>query len=211
MPGNLKKLSKVCCFNQLYPKLLLILLVTLCSCGDQEPEKISIIPQPASIIERSGSFHLDNNTKIAVSSESLLMEAEYLTGYLSQRFGLNTEILVGTAPGGDIISLMIDPGIPHPEGYNLKSGKSGVIIEGQSEAGVFYGIQTLLQLLPTESRPVVPAVKISDEPRFVWRGMLLDVSRHFFEVDDIKKILDDMAMHKLNRLQMHLTDDQRYY
>ncbi len=186
---------------------LFILLVVLCSCGNQVQSDPNIIPQPKLITAGNGSFNLGKEVNISISSESLVGDAEFLAGHLSRRFGLIANVL----PEGDStgkITLGLDSVIPHSEGYNLISDESGVVITGQSTDGVFYGIQTLLQLLPLEGRPLVPALEISDEPRFSWRGMHLDVCRHFFEVDFIKKTLDAMAMHKLNTFHWHLTEDQ---
>ena len=103
------------------------------------------------------------------------------------------------------------------EGYRLEVAPDGVVIRGGGAAGMFYGTQTLLQLLPPRvfgaakvQGPVawtVPAVRINDRPRFVWRGLLLDVARHFFSKEELKNFIDLMAQHKLNTLQLHLTDD----
>src|SRR5690606_17759378 len=104
----------------------------------------------------------------------------------------------------------------HPEGYRLSSTAGRVVISAPELAGLFYGVQTLRQLLPAsvEYRAArrrvlqVPPVEIADAPRFGWRGLMLDVARHFFSVDDVKRVLDLMALHKLNRLHLHLADDQ---
>ena len=99
--------------------------------------------------------------------------------------------------------------VENPEGYNLTVNSNGVTITG-SEAGVFYGIQTLRKALPVEacSKVVLPAVSINDYPRFSYRGTHLDVSRHFFNKEEIKRLIDMLALHNINRFHWHLTDDQ---
>ncbi len=114
---------------------------------------------------------------------------------------LNVRALPGTAAPGPI-ETSIDTSLP-PEGYVLYCTESGIFIRGGSEAGIFYGRQTLDQLGPD-----VPCGRISDQPRFGWRGVLLDVARHFMPVADVLRFVDLMAFHKLNVLHLHLTDDQ---
>jgi len=96
------------------------------------------------------------------------------------------------------------------EGYRLTVSRKGIEIVGGSEAGVFYGMQTLRKSLPVGTQPAIelPAVIITDEPRFAYRGMHLDCARHFFTVNEVKKYLDMMALHNMNRFHWHLTDDQ---
>ena len=115
------------------------------------------------------------------------------------------------------IRLALDAGLGvKAEGYNFESSGKGIVIKGKDSAGAFYGVQTLLQLLPppggknwgTNRTATVPGLKILDEPRFAWRGMMLDVGRHFYDVKDIKQLLDLMAFHKLNTFHWHLTEDQ---
>ena len=187
--------------------LFLLFAVLICSCTTQQPADISIIPQPNEIIIGDGANTLSGKILISVDNTNLLADAEYLSSQLSKRFGLKIDIQNKAEKSVDIL-LRLDPEIQNPEGYVLKSEKSGVEIAGQSAAGVFYGIQSLLQLLPLEGSAVLPVLEIIDEPRFVWRGMMLDVGRHYFEIDSIKKILDGMAMHKLNTFHWHLTEDQ---
>ena len=96
--------------------------------------------------------------------------------------------------------------VKEAEGYILTVSQKGIRIEGGSAAGVFYGIQTLRKAVKEGS--VLPAVIITDAPRFVWRGMHLDCSRHFFSTDFVKKFIDLLALHNMNRFHWHLTDDQ---
>merc|ERR1719433_600488 len=97
------------------------------------------------------------------------------------------------------------------QGYNLNITDEAVVLEAPTPEGLFYGVQTLRQLISTEegaAAATLPAVTISDAPRFVWRGLHLDVSRHFFTADQVKSLLDTMSLYKLNRFHWHLTDDQ---
>lgn len=106
------------------------------------------------------------------------------------------------------ITLLIDTSVKHPDGYMLRYGREGVVITGGSESGLHYGVLTLLQLLQQNGGSILYPFSIVDEPRFDWRGMHLDVSRHFFSVEEIKRYLDLLAMYKMNVFHWHLTDDQ---
>jgi len=112
--------------------------------------------------------------------------------------------------GTKALQMSIDPKIGHTEGYRLTVSKKGIKIVGGSEAGVFYGMQTLRKSIPVEAQDGVelPAVIITDQPRFAYRGMHLDCARHFFTVSETKTFIDMMALHNMNRLHWHLTDDQ---
>ncbi|MFC4064907.1 beta-N-acetylhexosaminidase [Actinoplanes subglobosus] len=114
----------------------------------------------------------------------------------------SVRVTPGPARAGDSVRTRIDPGL-HPEGYVLSCTPDGIDLVGGSEAGVFYGRQTLLQLGPD-----VPCVRVEDAPRFAWRGVLLDVARHFMPVPDVLRFVDLIAFHRLNVLHLHLTDDQ---
>lgn len=133
---------------------------------------------------------------------------------------LNPEVVTTRTPADTVISLTLSKAVAHPEGYHLTVDSTGVFIEASTEAGLFYGIQTLRQLLPPEATHTdpslaprdtewkIPFVVIKDSPRFQYRGMHLDVARHFFPVDFIKRYIDLLALHKMNRFHWHLTDDQ---
>ena len=122
---------------------------------------------------------------------------------------------------GGVIEVAIDAtqGALGAEGYDLTITRDSVRLKAAAPAGLFYGVQTLRQLLPSwgeyeavmfqQPRPVtLPAVHIRDTPRYPWRGAMLDVARHFFSVDDVKRYIDLLALHKMNRLHLHLADDQ---
>ncbi len=176
-----------------------------------------VIPAPVSIIEAGGAgFTLDSKTVI-VHEKALSNEANYLNEALRPAAGIDLKLATETTGAGGSRIILKLGGKLGKEGYTLRSVAGTVTIEGADPAGVFYGIQTLRQLLPpeiyrsTKTRDVaweVPAMEISDHPRFAWRGLLIDPARHFIPVADVKEFIDHMALHKFNRLQMHLTDDQ---
>ena len=133
--------------------------------------------------------------------------AHLLAEYIGEKTGL--DLRTTAEPQAGAITLAIAPG-ENAEGYLLTVTAEGVNITGASEAGVFYGIQTLRKALPiTDAKSIkLPAVTINDYPRFGYRGAHLDVSRHFFSVDSVKRFIDILALHHINRFHWHLTDDQ---
>ena len=187
----------------------------------QPTAQLPIIPLPAVLTRADGVFAITSSTVITTES-GLDTQARYLASVLGPSTGFTLEVRPNARPQGPAIhlGLEVDPArraALGDEGYRLDVTPQGIVIRGTAPAGVFYGIQTLRQLLPAEafaSRPrpgvrwEVPAVSIEDAPRFSWRGSHLDVSRHFMPLDYVRKHLDLMALHKLNRFHWHLTDDQ---
>ena len=180
---------------------------------------INIIPLPMQLTESDDSFEVDDKTTICVSAEELKPIAKLLADKLRASADLSLQIEIGEEPSGDAIYIGVDTALPlKEEGYTLRSDKRGVSIIGKSAHGAFYGMQTLLQLLPAEVESsnevllpmTVPGVEIKDEPAFGYRGFMLDVCRHFLSVEDIKKHIDIMAMFKINRFHWHLTEDQAW-
>jgi hexosaminidase len=175
-------------------------------------QEVSILPVPAEIVWNKGSVILDTKSEINYDS-CLLNSATWLNEYINQlyHFGIKVSKSAGE-PNLKVtrIVLVFDP-IVGEGGYTLVSAKNRITIKG-SNSGVFYGIQTLIQLFPVDAgnefRLSIPCLTINDYPRFAYRGMLLDVSRHFFSVDFIKRYIDLIALHKMNFLHLHLTDDQ---
>jgi hexosaminidase len=182
----------------------------------------SIIPNPSSIeFNLADTFHLGEETRITFGPGDDGAEAIGL--FLADLVGNTVETVpeVVEAEGGprrgDIhLTLQDLPASVGPEGYELTATEEGVTIRAESTAGLFYGVQTLRQMLPpvmefTAAYPkplFVPGVRVLDQPRFGWRGAMLDVSRHFFASDDVKRFIDLLALYKLNRLHLHLSDDQ---
>ena len=174
----------------------------------------SIIPAPVLLLLGEGAFVVGSRLRI-VSDDVALQKAQlYLASILKEATGQEPEF---GAPCGHDILLRLDTQLPMgPEGYVLESSPERISITGKTERGVFYGIQTLRQLLPLPAENeetasgggTVPSVTIRDEPRFAWRGVMVDSCRHLFSVEELMRFLDVMALHKLNVFHWHLTDDQ---
>ena len=177
----------------------------------------AIIPAPLKLEQRAGSFHLTPSTRICVDTASR-ESGDLLATRLRASTGYPLEISTQPLERDCIVLATQDAKADlGAEGYELSVSSNQVVIRAPEAAGVFYGTQSLLQLLPPEifSAAVVsntewrlPCVEIEDQPRFKWRGVMLDVSRHFFTKDEIKRFLDEMALHKLNTFHWHLVDDQ---
>ena len=167
-----------------------------------------IIPQPVSLEMQSGRFSVNSSTKVSAASD-LENEGEYLADMFSHI--TNSTIKFETGSSGNI-ELKLDDTIENDEGYEVSVSYDKIVISGKTSKGVFYGIQTLRQLMPASIAPQtdvsIPAVTIKDNPRFAYRGMHLDVARHMFPVAFIKKYIDLIAMHKMNTFHWHLTEDQ---
>ncbi|MBO9675032.1 MAG: beta-N-acetylhexosaminidase [Sphingobacteriaceae bacterium] len=174
-------------------------------------QEINIIPQPAYQQTEVGKkpFVIDSKTQIVVIDSTLAPTANFLSNYLQKYFNLKLNITKVT-PNKNFIALISNTRVSEFEdAYNLIASDRNIIITGTSAAGVFYGIQSAIQLLPTglNNQLTVPAITIIDYPRFDYRGMHLDVSRHFFDVAFIKQYIDYLALHKMNYFHWHLTDD----
>jgi hexosaminidase len=164
-----------------------------------------IIPQPVKITAKKGTFTLKSGDVIGYADDTKTM-GSYLQNYLAQNYNLHLKLR--KKPATAAIYLVVDT-TRSKGSYNLNVTRKNVIITGDVE-GAFYGIQSLLQLLPASGPAPLTIVQctINDAPRFHWRGLSLDVSRHFFTVDEVKKYIDVMAHYKLNVLHWHLTDDE---
>uniref|UniRef100_UPI00359F3B27 beta-N-acetylhexosaminidase n=1 Tax=Prevotella heparinolytica TaxID=28113 RepID=UPI00359F3B27 len=183
-----------------------------CSNAKKTVADYRIIPLPQEITQSTdGSFELNRSVKIIYpeNNEAMRRNAGYLADYLKKATGTDYAVEAGTEGKGNIL-LMSGLTSENPEAYKLQVTPDGVTITGASEAGVFYGIQTLRKAIPMEknSVPVLSAVEINDYPRFGYRGAHIDVARHFFTVDEMKTFIDMMALHNMNRLHWHLTEDQ---
>ena len=196
-----------------------ILALSGAACSTVKTGSIAIIPQPVSVIQSKGAIRLNKTFVITVSDSQLLTgQAAYLGARLKTAAGLDLRILSGES--SKAINLLLDSSLTDSlgsEGYKLDVTTTSISIRGAAPGGVFYGIQTLFQLMPPEIYSdswkggvawSVPCISITDYPRFPWRGYMLDVARHFFPTAYIYEVIDQMAMHKLNSLQLHLSDDQ---
>ena len=189
-----------------------VLVFIACS----EPTQISIIPKPNSIKTQNEEFQITAKTliKFDASNDKIKNIVEQFTNRIKNSSGLNLKL---RKDYDNTIQFELDEGLElGNEGYELLVKENEINIKGKTEAGLFYGMQTLLQLIDPAifaekklNAPItIPSVKISDQPSFVYRGAMLDVSRHFFPKEFVKKYIDILAFHKLNRFHWHLTDDQ---
>jgi hexosaminidase len=174
-----------------------------------------VIPLPRQVTPRSGSFWVDQSTIIALSNpsdEELLYLGQYGARMIADAVGIqipvSSEPVTGDGPNQIVLALSSDSAVSSPEQYTLIVDERSVTISAPYHRGIFYGLQTLRQFLSAESPGVIPAVEIQDRPRFPYRGMHLDVGRHFFPVSFVKKYIDLIAMYKMNTFHWHLTEDQ---
>lgn len=172
----------------------------------------SIIPLPDQIkLVKAEGFQLNEKTRIIYPTENEKMEknASFLSDYLFQLTGKKQEVTTQSIKSNAIILKIGKLKSKNQEAYQITVTKNNIVITGTTEAGVFYGIQTLRKATPTDNAKIVyPAAIINDEPRFGYRGMHLDVARHFFSTDFVKKYIDILALHNVNTFHWHLTDDQ---
>lgn len=198
-------------------KILLSLVLSLfVATGFATDVSYDVIPLPQSIVMVKGkSFILNSNTTIFCSSKDDLMQknACFLSCYIADLTGLKLKVSDIKPKKGNYIELLLNnKNIKGEEAYTININNKNIKISGFTSAGVFYGIQTLRKSLPicnaTNNPIVLPATEIKDAPRFKYRGMMLDCSRHFFSIDFIKKFIDLIALHNMNTFHWHLNDDQ---
>lgn len=195
---------------------LMLLCLTVGLIGYRAPvEAITVIPQPSELQKQEGQFTIRPDTIIYVD-EATRMIGDPLVQWLKSSLGHELSLVTEDTTQRNRILLKLDAGLNDlgTEGYMLSIAKDKIEISAPTTAGIFYACQTLRQLLPeATAQPVakkaftVPCLTIRDKPRFRWRGMHLDVSRHFFPKAFIKRFLDVMALYKFNRFHWHLTDD----
>jgi hexosaminidase len=180
---------------------------------------IAIIPQPASVVVGTGGLMLPRNITIEAPSKP---EMKVVIGTLKERLSVPTgkKVSMTNESATATIRLVLNTGQDAKmgsEGYALSVTTKNIVIKANEPAGLFYGVQTLLQLLPKEIESAtlvpdiywtLPVVEIQDKPRFGWRGLMFDVTRHFFTKAEVKQFIDDMVRYKYNLLHLHLTDDE---
>ena len=215
---NFTHLSK----TLLYTSAVIIAYVLLPACvGEQNQAKepvstIAIIPAPSHLTEGEGSFQLQAGVQISIPAEdpSWTKPAEYLVERIRIATGYQIQVV---QKEGTAITFERDESIAEEEAYQLIVQKERVIIKAGHPQGAFYGVQTLLQLLPSSiyspdqqlKLPIsIPSIEVEDSPRFAYRGMHLDVGRHFYDVQEVKRFIDLLALHKYNTFHWHLTEDQ---
>jgi hexosaminidase len=202
--------------------LLALIAAALCLTAPSlvavDTQPVSIIPKPVSLTAKPGRFALVAGT--IIETDTATRDLGYrLAGYLEPATGFHLRVQTYAAATASRISLALDPRLDRlgPEGYTLDVQPARILVRAAKRAGIFYGLQSLRQLLPPEifreARVegvawTVPAVRIEDKPRFAWRGMHLDVGRHFMPREFVKKYLDLLALHKMNTFHWHLTEDQ---
>ena len=191
--------------------LAVVGLFASCQSAQQEAD-YQIIPMPQEIVTASGNpFILKSSVKILYpeGNENMQRNAKFLADYLKTATGKDFVIEAGTE-GENAIVLALGTESENPESYQLKVTGDGITITAPTEAGVFYGIQSLRKSLPVAigAEIALPAVEIKDAPRFAYRGAHFDTSRHFFTVDEVKTYIDMMALHNMNRFHWHITEDQ---
>ena len=192
-------------------KFLAVGFVALCSSIGQA--QVSIIPQPSSLTVNAGKFVFNGKTVIGISSEQGRNAANFLAGYLKKFYGLKIAIKGYNEAGTNVIFLGIDEDGSHSkEGYKLIVNELGMEAKANTGAGLFYAVQSIIQLLPTSGASGladgVPSVSIVDTPAFGYRGVMLDAGRHFWPVEYVKEFIDYLALHKINNFHWHLTEDQ---
>ena len=193
--------------------LALAIIVGLSSCiGKIDTQRVSIIPQPVRIKGEKGEFTIDPSTILVYNDDNLAWIASYASNLWKQYLGYPLQqSMRPKEQTSNYISIKINSktnDIIGDEGYTLKIKNDRVSIAANTRAGALYGVQTFYQLLSTNPKGIIPCLSITDYPRFAYRGMHLDVARHFHPVDFIYKMIDYMAMHKINRFHWHLVDDQ---
>ncbi|RAJ15974.1 glycoside hydrolase family 20 protein [Arenibacter echinorum] len=187
---------------------LLFILLVVTACKNIEPPKMGIIPQPNEINYQEGAFTINDKTVIVVENNIEAKQlANGLGSFLKDKFNLTLEY--STTAQDNAIHLIKTSRDGDYGAYNLNIGKEGVVIEGSTDQGIYYGLQTLKQMLSPKANikePLLNYVHVNDAPAYKWRGMMLDVARHFVPKDSIKKVLDILAMHKMNKFHWHLVD-----
>lgn len=186
------------------------------SCSQQKEVSLgdlNVIPAPYEVVEQNerAAFVIDNSTKIVYpeGNEKMKRNAEFLASYIRNLTGME----VGLSVGGDTgaIVLVLDDAVEGEEGYELNVSSERILLKGKTEAGVFYGIQTLHKAMPVtggKTLAAIPCGTVKDHPRFDYRGFMVDVGRHYFSTDYLKEIIDMLALHNINYFHWHLTEDQ---
>ena len=195
------------------PRKFLLLLLTLVSVGTLNAQNLNIIPEPFHAVKGTGVFQFSKSISINAPTS-----ANEVTDQIAKQLKTVTGKTVVFSKNEPSITLdIIKDDVIGQEGYTLNINASGIVISANTNAGLFYGWQTVQQIMPaaiyanklqSNVNWQLPYVSIIDKPRFSWRGMMLDVSRHFFNKADVKVFIDDMARYKYNRFHWHLTDDQ---
>ena len=191
-------------------KLILTCVALAATCVALAAECV-IIPRPASYESQRGKCVLSSKTVVYVADKSLVRPATMFVSYVNAENGLELGVVQTAPKSKNSISLYLDKGVAE-EAYSLEVTKAGIVIKGGSEKAVFYGLQSLRQVVlhanHKGTKIAVECMTVKDKPHFGYRGGMLDVCRHMFSVEDVKTWIDILAMHKINRFHWHLTEDQ---
>lgn len=202
--------------------LLLFLSNSAFGQGQTTQGRIHLMPEPVQVQPQAGTFLLNNHTSFVIgpAEDSLLDPARLFNQMIRTATGFSLDMIRKSRVGKGDIQLLLNP-VPDTvigaEGYRLNVTPKNITIRANHPAGIFYGLQTLVQLLPPDiqgklavstAKWPVPCVQITDFPRFGWRGMMLDVSRHFFTKKEVESYIDEMSKYKFNIFHWHLSDDQ---
>lgn len=200
-------------------KMLAALAIFACLAVSGQSPSVAIIPEPVSMKTGTGTFTLP---KTVVLNAPLHTDMKEVIGILQQRMARSTgsNIVLNNAAANPTIKMILNASAEKTlgnEGYRLSVTNKNITIRANQPAGLYYGVQTLMQLFPKEIESTerktnvawtAPAIEITDYPRFGWRGLMFDVSRHFFTKAQVKQYIDDMVRYKYNLLHLHLTDDE---
>lgn len=196
---------------------LFTLISLICTGISMQAQNFNLVPVPAKMKTNPGQFTINESTKIVLTANTPEMQnaVAVFNGLLRQAAGYRLPIAAAPVAANAIVC-KLNPAISNAEGYKLSVQKNLIQLEAQTPQGIFYGMQTLRQLLPYQiERPflsnvawTIPCVEIEDAPRFVHRGLMLDVCRHFMPKEFVLKFIDMLAYHKMNTFHWHLTEDQ---
>ncbi len=187
-------------------KIVLQLCMIVCSISLYSSD-LNIIPKPLKAERKSGFFSIDSATYIVCNREEIAYLGDYFNDFLENNFERTLTRQISSEKVAGSVNFLLDPNMKD-ESYQLSINGNSVTVTG-GEAGLFYGLQTLKQLISPDETDVIrlPHAEIEDEPRFGYRGAMLDVARYFFSVDEVKRFIDLMAYYKLNTFHWHLTED----
>ena len=192
-------------------KRIFTLFVALATACVAMAAECVIVPRPVSYEPQKGKVTLNSKSVVYVADKSLVRPATLFCSYVAAEKGLQLSVVEKQPKGKGVIALSIDKSLA-TEGYLLDVTKKGVVIKGGSEQGVFYGLQSLRQVVfhskGNAKKVAVECMTVKDKPHFGYRGGMFDVCRHIFSVDEVKKFIDILALHKINRFHWHLTEDQ---
>lgn len=200
-------------FKQLSTSLLIVSACVFSACTSVVKQEVAILPTPVSLTEQSGAFVFKDEMKIGVSDQSLFPAVGYLQEILRNVVSSSVEVTADK----NLVDVYFQLGNTDgkPGSYKLQSTPEFIRVEANDYSGIISAITTIRQLLPAEieiqgakQAYSIPAVQIEDAPRFEWRGFMLDASRHFWNKEEVKHVLDLMSLYKLNKFHWHLTDDQ---